>query len=154
AIGLESLLRIIAEQMPKLGPRERAWWSAQRIEPESVALHERLYFAVARSDQVTLLYFDQFGRFGKAARAPWDQSLILYEDLCEATRRLAADEDAGRIYARATAESLEVYERADSKLRRRMLETLRAFGADAAAAVPKLIEITRDGNATGGLQEL
>lgn len=150
---MDALTHILDEEAPKLGPREGAWWAEHRIAPEVVELLGRRYYAVARSRQATLLYFDQLESFGTRAAPPWDDGLVLYRDLPEAARRLAAEEDAERIFARATAELLEVYERGDAKLRDRILVALRFFGPGAATAVPRLIEIARDREARAGFQE-
>lgn len=148
----------IESEVANLEGDDLVWWCAHRVEPFILPRPGRppyAAYAVAVSGEITLIFFDSHDAFGRDAPERWEDDLILYGDLADAVRCLATRDSVSRLLVETTSGLLKsrVLERGDSLSKTRAIRILGAIGADAAAAVPQLIEIMTSDAPLGGLEE-
>ena len=157
AITREALEERIRSEVANLGADALSWWSAHRVEPFVVDRDGFAHYAIARTCGTPLIYFDRHRSFGQFSEHSWDDGLLLYDDLADAIRCLTTREELSLLLSE-TASSLLRLGFLDRKvkgldIRERTMKVLRAFGPDAAVAVPKLFEIISKDEIRGGLHE-
>ena len=155
SITREDLDQRIRSELASFSRDELAWWSAHHITPYLFSRNDYVHFAVARGADSVLLFFDRPDRFGEYSTDEWWSGLTLFTDLSHAVRCLAMRDSLSNLLKEATSRFLDggFLDRGVVPIQSRVLEILRAIGPDAAAAVPKLIEISGREDPTWGLQE-
>lgn len=145
----------IRSEVANLEGDDLAWWCEHRVEPFILPRFGLAPYAVAISGEITLVFFDDRDSFGRYAHEPWKEGLILYRDLADVVRCLATRDSMSRVLVETASQllRLRILDRGDLRTRHRAMQVLGTFGADAAVAVSKLIEILCDEKPLGYLRE-
>ena len=147
-ISPEALDQRIRSEEANLEGDDLAWWCAHRVEPFLLPRWGLSRYAVAMSEEMTLVFFDDRDAFGSYAPERWNDSLVLYSDLADAVRCLATRDSMMCVLAETARCLLRlgILDRGDLATKSHAMQILSAFGPAAAVAVPKLIEImSQDG---------
>lgn len=153
-ITRDELDRRIALESGQIDVRDMSWWARHRVDPFVVSEGDYVHYVVAVTQNRPLFFFVDADEFGVQLDPKSSGRRCYFRGLSEAARHLSMSDLTSGLLAETATRMLEALERGDGLTRFRVLRILGAFENDAAAAVPKLIELLLNHRLRGGGSEM